>query len=347
MTESEASIEKAPMEAASLRPIQIGKITIDKPLLLAPMAGVSDYPFREIARQQGAGLCISEMVTSKTELWHTHKSAFRLPSEKDPAPRPVQIAGADPVAMSEAAKRLVDLGAGIIDINMGCPAKKVCSKAAGSALLGNEMLVAQILEAVVSAVDVPVTLKTRTGTDLANKNIVQVAKRAESIGIQALTLHGRTRACRFKGKAEYATIAKVVEALSIPVIANGDIDSPEKAKQVLAETNAHGLMIGRAAWGKPWLFKQIDQALTGKPVEQPSLTQIQTLIVDHLNLLHENFGDSAGVRFARKHIDKYLDGFDLTRSFRKEFNQLDSAAAQINAVNQFFSNRLQPIPKAA
>ena len=332
---------------ALLGPIRIGPIEIRNPLLLGPMAGVSDFPFREIARRQGAGLCVSEMVTSKTELWHTRKSSSRLPSDKDPAPRPVQIAGAEPKAMAEAAKKLVDLGAGIIDINMGCPAKKVCAKAAGSALLADEKLVAQILEAVVQSVDVPVTLKTRTGIDPNNKNAVRIARLAESIGIQALTLHGRTRACRFRGKAEYETIAKVVLAVSIPVIANGDIDSPHKAQEVLIETGAAGLMIGRGAWGRPWLFRQIREHLNGQPIKQPSLNEIQDVISAHIQLIHETFEDNSGIGFVRKHVDKYLNPFDPDKSFRRMFNQLDSGQSQVDSLNTFFTQQQHSIFRAA
>ena len=335
-----------------LAPIRIGSVQIQTPLLLAPMAGVSDFPFREIARQQGAGLCISEMVTSKTELWHTRKSSFRLPSDKDPAPRPVQIAGADPKSMADAAKKLVDLGAGIIDINMGCPAKKVCSRAAGSALLADEKLVAEILEAVVQSVHVPVTLKTRTGTDPKNRNAVRVARLAESLGVQALTLHGRTRACRFRGNAEYQTIAEVVQAVSIPVIANGDIDSPQKAREVMEQTGTAGLMVGRGAWGRPWLFKQINAHLSGKPIEQPSLAEIQDIVATHIRLIHETYRDDSGkdntgIGFARKHVGKYVEGFDSDNSFRKAFNQIESAQSQLDSLDTFFTQLRHSFSKAA
>ena len=332
---------------ARLRPIGIGNVEIKTPLFLAPMAGVSDFPFREIARQQGAGLCVSEMVTSKTELWHTRKSSFRLPSDKDPAPRPVQIAGAEPKAMAEAAKKLVDLGAGIIDINMGCPAKKVCSKAAGSALLADEKLVAKILEAVAQSVDVPVTLKTRTGTDPQNKNVVRIARLAESLGIQALTIHGRTRTCRFKGHAEYRTIADVVQAVSIPVIANGDIVHPQNALEVIEQTGAAGLMIGRGAWGQPWLFKQISAHLNGKSIEQPSVIEVQHIVTTHIRLIHETFEDNSGIGFARKHVGKYVEKFDTDNSFRNVFNQIESAQSQLNSLDTFFTQLRHSFPKAA
>lgn len=322
--------------AVSLAPVTIGSITIAEPLILAPMAGVSDFPLREIARQNGAGLCISEMVTSKTELWHTAKSSARLPSMKDPEPRPIQIAGADPIAMAEAAKRCADMGAGIIDINMGCPAKKVCARAAGSALLADEVLVADILNAVVNAVDIPVTLKTRTGTEPSNKNIRYIAQLAESIGIQALTIHGRTRACRFRGSAEYDSIAEVVSAVSIPVFANGDITSPRKALEVIQHTNAAGLMIGRGAWGKPWLFRQIRDALDDAPTFQPSVSEILDIVRSHLYLIYEELGETRGVRFARKHVDHYVEEFDSQKIFRKKFNQLETSASQIKALTEFF-----------
>ena len=330
-----------------LSPINVGSIEIQRPLFLAPMAGVSDYPFREIARRNGAGICISEMVTSQTDLWHTKKSAFRLPSEKDPEPRPVQIAGAEPDMMAEAARRLADMGAGIIDINMGCPMKKVCAKAAGSALLANESRVASILTAVVSAVDVPVTLKTRTGTDPENKNVIQIGQMAQDIGIQAITVHGRTRACRFKGQAEYGTIKQLVDTVSIPVIANGDIDSPEKAKKVLEVTNAQGLMIGRGAWGKPWLFQQISDYLQKGTYSVPSARDVGTTAMEHVRLLHETLDEVSSVRFVRKHVDKYLEPLDSNKVFRRQFNRLNSAESQQSALNNFFSSHKHPSTEAA
>lgn len=305
--------------------------------MLAPMAGVTDWPFRETARDCGAGICVSEMVTAKTELWHSEKSSTRLPTDLDPEPRPVQIAGSDPLLLAEAARRCADMGAGIIDINMGCPAKKVCNKAAGSALLADEKLVFDILERVVAAVHVPVTLKTRTGTDPDNRNIVRIAKTAEQIGIQALTIHGRTRACKFKGQASYEEIAEVVSETTIPVIANGDIESPEKAKDVLDMTKAAAVMIGRGAWGKPWLPGQIASYLETGSGSEPSELEKQKIIFAHLHRLYEHYGDFKAVRLARKHIDWYLSPSDPGKAVRKQFNQLERPEEQLSLLKAHFS----------
>lgn len=329
------------------KPLQIGSHRIENQVILAPMAGITDWPFREIARKSGAGLCISEMVTAKTELWDSAKSSTRLPTNLDPMPRPVQIAGSEPKQLAEAAKRCADMGAGIIDINMGCPAKKVCNKAAGSALLANEALVYEILEAVASAVDVPVTLKTRTGTDKTHQNIVEIARQAEQIGIQAITIHGRTRACRFKGRAEYNLIAKVVDTVEIPVIANGDIDSPEKAKTILDSTGAAAVMVGRGAWGQPWLLGQINDYLKTGKYQYPTASEQQKIIFDHLEMLYSYYGEYKGVLLARKHIDWYLSGLDPKRHTRKAFNQLDSCSAQIQLLNRHFSLINSPTKAAA
>ena len=318
--------------------LRIGNLQIEKPVILAPMAGITDWPFRQIARHCGAELCISEMVTAKTDLWHSKKSSTRLPSNLDPAPRPVQIAGSDPLQMAEAAKRCVDMGAGIIDINMGCPAKKVCNRAAGSALLADEPLVYQILQAVVSAVHVPVTLKTRTGTTPNNQNILQIAKNAENIGIQALGIHGRTRACRFTGIAEYSQITKVAAELTIPVIANGDIDSPEKAKHILDTTGASAVMIGRAAWGRPWLLGQICDYLETGRWHEPEESAKRDIIVQHLGMLYSYYGEDKGVQLARKHINWYLQDCDPSKAVRKQFNQLTRACSQLDLVNRYFSH---------
>lgn len=328
-------------------PFSIGNHRIDKPVILAPMAGVTDWPFREIVRQHGAGLCISEMVTAKTELWESEKSSSRLPSDLDPSPRPVQIAGAEPEQLAEAAKRCADMGAGIIDINMGCPAKKVCKKAAGSALLADEKLVFRILEAVVNAVNVPVTLKTRLGTDPNHLNILSVAKTAEQIGIQALTIHGRTRACKFRGEASYDKIAEVVSELSIPVIANGDINSPEKAAMVLKQTGAAGIMIGRGAWGKPWLLEQISDYLQHHQYKEPSDAEKQATIFEHLGLLYQYYGEFKAVRLARKHVDWYLQSSDPEKLIRKKFNQLMSANEQIALLKEHFTNLEQTFAQVA
>ena len=317
-------------------PLTIGKHLIESPVILAPMAGITDWPFRETARRAGAGLCISEMVTAKTELWHSDKSLTRLPTERDPEPRPVQIAGAEPELLAEAARRCADMGAGIIDINMGCPAKKVCNKAAGSALLANEPLVFEILEAVVNAVDVPVTLKTRIGTDPDNLNIQTVAKTAEQIGIQAISIHGRTRACKFRGEANHQQIAGVASELRIPVIANGDIDSPEKAQNVLNITGADAVMIGRSAWGRPWLLGQIADYLAHGNYSEPSQDEKQRVIIEHLQRLYQHYDEYKAVRFARKHIDWYLQDSDPEKNTRTQFNKLATADEQIELINQHF-----------
>ena len=255
--------------------VTIGPYTLPNQLILAPMAGVTDQPFRQLCRRLGAGLVVSEMLASDTRLWSSRKSLLRLPHADDPEPRSVQIVGGDPQMLAEAACANVAMGAQIIDINMGCPAKKVCNKAAGSALLQDELLVAQILERVVSAVDVPVTLKIRTGWDTQNRNGVRIAQIAEQSGIQALAVHGRTRAERFFGAAEYDTIAAIKHAVSIPVFANGDIDSPEKARQVLLHTGADALLIGRAAQGRPWIFREINHYLaTGQLLAATALSEI-------------------------------------------------------------------------
>ena len=287
--------------------VRIGPYTLPNRLILAPMAGVTDQPFRQLCRRLGAGLVVSEMVTSDVRLWNSRKSRLRLLHEGDPEPRSVQIAGGDPQMLAEAAARNVELGAQIIDINMGCPAKKVCNKAAGSALMKDEGLVSAILEAVVGAVDVPVTLKIRTGWDRQNKNGLTVAKIAEQSGIAALAVHGRTRADLYTGEAEYDTIAAIKQAVSIPVFANGDIDTPLKARQVLLATGADGLLIGRAAQGRPWIFREIDHYLaTGELLAPPDLAEVERILLEHLRALHAFYGDVMGVRIARKHVSWYL-----------------------------------------
>jgi tRNA-dihydrouridine synthase B len=320
--------------------LSIGPYTLPNSLILAPMAGVTDRPFRQLCHQLGAGMVVSEMVTSDVRLWSTRKSSLRLIDQNDAEPRSVQIAGGDPQMLAEAARRNVELGAQIIDINMGCPAKKVCNKAAGSALLKDECLVREILEAVVAAVDVPVTLKIRTGWDRQNKNGISVAKIAEQAGIVALAVHGRTRADLYMGAAEYDTIAAIKQAVSIPVLANGDIDSPEKAKAVLAATGADGLLIGRAAQGRPWIFREIDHFLrTGQTLAAPSLFEVERILLEHMAALHLFYGDVMGVRIARKHVGWYLATLPGAREFRAQFNRLDSTDAQSTNVRQFFGER--------
>ncbi|SFH97986.1 tRNA-U20-dihydrouridine synthase [Pseudomonas guineae] len=320
--------------------LRIGPYTLPNSLILAPMAGVTDQPFRQLCKRMGAGLVVSEMVTSDMRLWHTRKSSLRMMHNGDPEPRSVQIAGGDPQMLAEAARKNVELGAQIIDINMGCPAKKVCNKAAGSALLKDEALVREIVQAVVAAVDVPVTLKIRTGWDRENKNGVSVARIAEDAGIVALAVHGRTRADLYMGDAEYDTIAAIKQAVSIPVLANGDIDSPEKAKAVLSATGADGLLIGRAAQGRPWIFREIEHYLrTGEHLPAPSLCEVERILLEHLAALHAFYGDVMGVRIARKHVSWYLATLPGAKEFRAQFNRLDSTDAQCANVREFLSER--------
>jgi tRNA-dihydrouridine synthase B len=320
--------------------LRIGPYTLPNSLILAPMAGVTDQPFRQLCKRMGAGLVVSEMVTSDVRLWNTRKSSLRMMHSGDPEPRSVQIAGGDPDMLAEAARRNVEMGAQIIDINMGCPAKKVCNKAAGSALLKDEQLVHDILHAVVGAVEVPVTLKIRTGWDRSNKNGITVAKIAEEAGIVALAVHGRTRADLYTGDAEYETIAAIKQAVSIPVLANGDIDSPQKAKAVLAATGADGLLIGRAAQGRPWIFREIEHYLrTGEQLPAPTLSEVEQILLEHLAALHAFYGDVMGVRIARKHVSWYLATLPGAKDFRAQFNRLDSTDAQCANVRGFFSER--------
>ncbi|WP_341303829.1 tRNA dihydrouridine synthase DusB [Pseudomonas sp. TMP25] len=320
--------------------LRIGPYTLPNALVLAPMAGVTDQPFRQLCKRMGAGLVVSEMVTSDVRLWNTRKSSLRMMHSGDPEPRSVQIAGGDPEMLAEAARRNVEMGAQIIDINMGCPAKKVCNKAAGSALLKDEQLVREILQAVVAAVDVPVTLKIRTGWDREHKNGISVARIAEDSGIVALAVHGRSRADLYRGEAEYETIAAIKQAVSIPVLANGDIDSPEKAKAVLAATGADGLLIGRAAQGRPWIFREIEHFLrTGEHLPAPSLYEVERILLEHLAALHAFYGDVMGVRIARKHVSWYLATLPGAKEFRAQFNRLDSTDAQCTNVREFFGER--------
>jgi len=320
--------------------LRIGPYTLPNSLILAPMAGVTDQPFRQLCKRMGAGLVVSEMVTSDVRLWNTRKSSLRMVHQGDPEPRSVQIAGGDPQMLADAALRNVELGAQIIDINMGCPAKKVCNKAAGSALLKDESLVREILQAVVAAVNVPVTLKIRTGWDRQNKNGIEVAKIAEDAGIVALAVHGRTRADLYMGEAEYDTIAAIKQAVSIPVFANGDIDSAEKARAVLRATGVDGLLIGRAAQGRPWIFREIEHYLrTGEHLPAPSLLEVEQILLEHLAALHAFYGDVMGVRIARKHVSWYLATLPGAREFRAHFNRLDSTDAQCANVREFFSER--------
>jgi len=314
--------------------LQIGPHIIHSPLLLAPMAGVADLPFRRLCRRFGAGMAVTEMLTADTSKWGSQKSRFRLPVLDEAEPRAVQIAGAEPGQLAEAAQRSVELGAQIVDINMGCPAKKVCKRAAGSALLREEALVAEILQRVVKAVSVPVTLKIRTGWDLQSRNAVTIARLAEAAGIQALTIHGRTRACLFNGEAEYDTIAEVVSAIRIPVIANGDITSPQQAKDVLAHTGAAALMIGRGAQGQPWLFGQVRDYLKGEIPAVPRQQEVAELMLEHIKAMHEYYGETLGVRIARKHVGWYLQKLQIERCYRKAFNQLLDSEQQLEFISE-------------
>lgn len=317
--------------------MNIGPHRLPNKLVVAPMAGVTDRPFRMLCRRFGAGLAVSEMIAANTALATTRKTLKRADHSGEPAPISVQIAGADPAQMAEAARCNVDYGAAIIDINMGCPAKKVCNVAAGSALLRDEALVGRILEAVVGAVDVPVTLKTRTGWSRDHRNALTVARIAEAAGIQALALHGRTREDLYRGDAEYDTIAAVKAAVSIPVIANGDIDSPEKARAVLAHTGADAIMIGRAAQGRPWIFREIQHYLdTGTRLPPPEISEVRGVLLEHLDDLYGFYGEYQGCRVARKHIAWYTNGLRDANAFRQAMYQLESTAGQHRAVADYF-----------
>ena len=318
--------------------MQIGPHILRNNLIVAPMAGVTDRPFRQLCKAMGAGLAISEMISSNSQLWNTAKSRRRADHVGEVDPISVQIAGSDPTAMADAARHNAELGAQIIDINMGCPAKKVCNVAAGSALLQNEPLVGRILDAVVAAVDIPVTLKIRTGWNPQNRNAVRVAQIAQSAGIKALSIHGRTRACAFIGDVEYDTIAEVKSRVAIPVIANGDIDSPEKAREVLRRTGADALMIGRAAQGRPWIFREIHHYLTtGCSLPAPSIIEIREVLVEHLQDLYALYGTQGGVRVARKHIGWYVRGLPGAAEFRHTMNTLETTQQQLAAVETYLA----------
>ena len=318
--------------------MQIGPYSLPNNILLAPMAGITDAPFRQLCSEFGAGLTVSEMVISNRSLQQHPKTLKKLDYGNSTSLRSVQILGTDPQQMAEAAQLNAERGAQIIDINMGCPAKKVCSVAAGSALLKDESLVARILGAVVNAVEIPVTLKIRTGWDLAHRNAVSIAKIAEQSGIQALSIHGRSRACKFTGQAEYDTIKAVKQQVGIPVIANGDIDSPAKARQVLAYTGADAVMIGRAAQGQPWIFAELDAHLAGSTYSAPSLTEIKAIIARHLENLYSFYGDDSGVRIARKHIGWYFAQLGTLPTEQKTaINQAQQATRQLALVNASFN----------
>jgi tRNA-dihydrouridine synthase B len=318
--------------------MRIGHLKIDPPLILAPMAGVTDKPFRLLCKRLGAGYAVSEMTTADPRLWRTRKSLHRLDHDGEPAPIGVQIAGADPAALAAAARHAVLNGAEIVDINMGCPAKKVCNAWAGSALLKDEALVGRLVSAVVAAVDVPVTLKIRTGWDRANRNGVRVARIAEDAGIRALAVHGRTRDMLYTGEAEYETIAAIKQAVRIPVVANGDVTSPQKAREVLAATGADALMIGRAAQGRPWIFREIAQFLaTGELMPPPSTAFVRDTLLEHVRALHEFYGEAAGVRIARKHLAWYAKDRAENGAFRAIVNRAETAEEQLRLTRDYFA----------
>lgn len=317
--------------------MQIGPYKLDNNLMLAPMAGVTDRPFRQMCKRLGAGLVVSEMLSSNPKVWKTEKSKHRMDHSGESGLRSVQIAGAEPQLMAEAAQFNVDNGAQIIDINMGCPAKKVNKKLAGSALLQYPDLVEDIIRAVVNAVSVPVTLKIRTGWDPEHRNGVTIAKIAEANGIQSLAVHGRTRACMYKGEAEYDTIRAIKAEISIPVVANGDITTVEKAKQVLDYTEADALMIGRGAQGNPWIFREILHYLqTGKTLPPPDLEEVRAVMLEHVANVHQFYGAFMGARIARKHVGWYLAEHDKEKHFRSKFNAIDDAEMQLDALNRYF-----------
>lgn len=320
--------------------LQIGHIALNNSLFVAPMAGVTDRPFRMLCRELGAGYAVSEMVTSRKELWGTLKTSRRANHDGEPGPISVQIAGTDAAMMFEAAQYNIERGAQIIDINMGCPAKKVCNKWAGSALMRDEPLALEIVEAVVSAAlpyRVPVTLKMRTGWSEDRRNAVTLARRFEAAGVQMLTVHGRTREQGYKGQAEYDTIAAVKAAVRIPVVANGDIASPEKARDVLAATGADAVMVGRAAQGRPWIFREIAHFLaTGTHLAPPLVAEVRRLLLDHLQQHYALYGDYSGVRTARKHIGWYVRTLPGGEAFRGEMNLIEDCDSQLRAVGDFF-----------
>ncbi len=321
--------------------MQLGPYQLRNNVFVAPMAGVTDRPFRQLCKELGAGYAVSEMAASNPRVWASEKTSRRINHDGEMEPKAVQIAGADPQLLAEAARFNVERGAQVIDINMGCPVKKVCNNWCGSALLRDEPLVTALLKAVVSAVDVPVTLKFRTGWDRQNKNALTIARIAEDSGIAMLTLHGRTRADGYQGHAEYDTIAAVKAAVRIPVVANGDIDNPQKAKQVLQQTGADAVMVGRAAQGRPWIFREIDHYLrTGQLLPAPLVSEVRELMSQHLRAHYAFYGDYLGVRTARKHIGWYVRDLDGGEAFRQRMNRIEDCATQLDAVDAFFESQL-------
>ncbi|RAN82612.1 tRNA dihydrouridine synthase DusB [Bacillus sp. SRB_336] len=318
--------------------MRIGPYLIDPPVVLAPMAGVTDKPFRLLCKRLGAGLAVSEMTNADPRLWHTRKSLHRMDHDGEPEPVSVQIAGYDPAMLAEAARFNVANGAQIIDINMGCPAKKVCNVWSGSALLQDEPLVARIVKAVVDAVDVPVTLKIRTGWNRDNRNALNIARIAEDNGIAALSVHGRTRADKYEGEAEYATIAAVKTSIRIPVLANGDVTTPQQARHVLALTGADAVMVGRGAQGRPWIFREISHYLaTGELLPEPSADEVGAILLGHLGHLYTFYGELAGVRIARKHLGWYAKDRPENAAFRQVVNRAESADMQLRLTRDYFA----------
>ena len=329
------------MTTAIARAVKIGPYTLPSNVVLAPMAGVTDRPFRILCRRFGAGLAASEMLTADVRLWGTPKSRRRMDHTGEPSPRVVQIAGFDPSMMAEAARRNVDAGAQIIDINMGCPAKKVCNRLAGSALLQDEELVARILHGVVRAVDVPVTLKTRTGWDRDHKNGVRIALIAEDNGIQALAVHGRTRTDLYLGNAEHETTAAIKAAVKIPVFANGDVDSPQHARQILLATGCDGIMIGRAAQGRPWIFDDVNFFLTtGESRASLAMEKVRDIMRAHLEDLYAFYGDETGVRVARKHLSWYLRQHPGQDTLRNRLVQIETPREQLSTLLEHYDTRV-------
>ncbi len=321
--------------------VRIGPYLLSSNIVLAPMAGVTDRPFRMLCREFGAGLAASEMLTSDVRLWDSGKSRRRMDHRGEPSPRSVQIAGFDPDMMAEAARRNADAGAQIIDINMGCPAKKVCNRLSGSALLRDERLVAGILRAVVSAVDVPVTLKTRTGWDRNNKNGIRIAQIAEDCGIQALAVHGRTRADMYQGMAEHETVRAIKEKIRIPVFANGDIDSPMRAREILEATGCDGVMLGRAAQGRPWIFDEVNFFMwTGKFREELAREKVRDIIRAHLENLYDFYGDETGVRVARKHLSWYFRQHPGQEALRDRLVRMETPREQLATLLEQFETRV-------
>jgi len=327
--------------------MRIGPYALEAPLALAPMAGVTDQPFRKLCRRMGAAIAASEMVTADVRLWNTSKSRHRLVHRDEPEPRIVQIAGGEPGMMADAARRNVEMGAQVIDINLGCPAKKVCNHAAGSALMRDEPLVRAILTQVVAAAGVPVTLKMRTGWDRGNRNAVSIARQAEELGIAALAVHGRTREDFFSGEAEYETVIAVKQAVGIPVFVNGDIDCSAKALKVLAQTGADGVMIGRAAQGRPWIFREVLAAMRGSSVAPPSLAEVRAIMLSHLEALYSFYGESQGVRVARKHLGWYCRLHPEVGHLPLELLTNGSAREQLSLAGAFLSGLIGQTARAA